>query len=82
MTDYSKIEQEVDAQADLIRDVASKVWHFTEHGFEEVKSSAHESEALEKNGFKISDRVIAGIDQPPPWDRREGDQAKEHRCQC
>ena len=42
--------------------MASSVWEFAELGFEEAKSSAYESEVLEKNGFKISDRGIGGID--------------------
>jgi aminobenzoyl-glutamate utilization protein B len=62
MSDYTKIEKEVDAQADMIWDVASNVWEFAELGYEEFKSSAYESEVLEKNGFKISDRGIGGID--------------------
>ncbi len=62
MTDYTKIEKEVDAQADLIWDMASNVWEFAELGYDEVKSSAYESEALEKNGFKISDRGAGGLD--------------------
>jgi len=62
MTDYTKIEKEVDAQADLIWDIASNVWEFAELGYEEVKSSSYESEALEKKGFTISDRGIGGLD--------------------
>jgi aminobenzoyl-glutamate utilization protein B len=62
MSDYSKIEKEVDAQADVIWDMASNVWQFAELGFQEEQSSAYESEVLEKNGFKISDRGIGGID--------------------
>jgi len=62
MANYTKIEKAVDDQADLIWDVASNVWEFAELGFEEVQSSAYASEALEKNGFKISDRGIGGID--------------------
>jgi aminobenzoyl-glutamate utilization protein B len=62
MTDYKKLEKEVDAQAELIWDVASNVWEFAELGYEEVQSSAYESEVLEKNGFKISDRGIGGLD--------------------
>jgi aminobenzoyl-glutamate utilization protein B len=62
MTDYTKLEQEVDAQADLIWDVASNVWEFAELGYEEEQSSAYESVALDNNGFKISDRGIGGID--------------------
>jgi aminobenzoyl-glutamate utilization protein B len=62
MTDYSKIEAEVDAIADEIWDVASHVWEFAELGMEELKSSAHASSALEKHGFKISDRGIGGLD--------------------
>jgi aminobenzoyl-glutamate utilization protein B len=62
MTDYTKLEKEVDAQADMIWDVASNVWEFAELGYEEFKSSAYESEVLEKSGFKISDRGIGGLD--------------------
>jgi aminobenzoyl-glutamate utilization protein B len=62
MTDYTKLEKAVDAQADLIWDVASNVWEFAELGYAELKSSAYEAEVLEKNGFKISDRGIGGLD--------------------
>jgi aminobenzoyl-glutamate utilization protein B len=62
MTDYAKIEKEVDAQAELIWDMAYNVWKFAELGLEEEQSSAYESAALEKNGFKISDRGIGGCD--------------------
>ena len=40
MTDYTKLEKEVDAQADMIWDVASNVWEFAELGYEELNSSA------------------------------------------
>jgi len=68
MTDYTKIEKEVDAQANMIWDVASNVWEFAELGYEEFKSSAYESEVLEKNGFAISDRASAASIPPglPP----------------
>ena len=62
MTDYSGIEKEVDAHADTIWDMASKVWEFAELGMQEVKSSAYASALLEKNGFAISDRGIGGLD--------------------
>jgi len=62
MTDYKDLEKEVNAQADVIWDMASHVWEFAELGYEELKSSAYESEVLEKNGFKISDRGIGGLD--------------------
>jgi len=62
MTDYKKIEQEVDAVSNMIWDVASNVWDFAELGYKEFQSSSHVSETLEKNGFKISDRGIGGID--------------------
>ena len=62
MTDYTKLEKEVDAVSDLIWDMASNVWEFAELGYEEFKSSAYECEALEKNGFTISDRGIGGLD--------------------
>jgi aminobenzoyl-glutamate utilization protein B len=61
MNDYSKIENEVNAQADTIWDVASKVWEYAELGYEEFQSSAYASEVLEKNGFEISDRGIGGL---------------------
>jgi aminobenzoyl-glutamate utilization protein B len=62
VADYTKLEKEVDAQADVIWDMASKVWTFAELGFQEKQSSAYESAVLEKNGFRISDRGIGGID--------------------
>lgn len=62
MAGYTKIEQEVEAVAEVIWDMASKVWVFAELGFEEDQSSSYESAVLEKNGFKISDRGIGGID--------------------
>jgi aminobenzoyl-glutamate utilization protein B len=62
MTDYAKIEAEVDAVADVIWDVGLHVWEFAEVGMEEVKSSAIAQEALETSGFKISDRGIGGLD--------------------
>ncbi len=62
MTEYTKLEKEVNAQADVIWDMASNVWTFAELGFQEEQSSAYESEVLEKNGFTISDRGIGGID--------------------
>ncbi len=46
----------------MIWDVASNVWKFAELGYEEIKSSAYESEVLEKNGFKISGRGDGGLD--------------------
>jgi aminobenzoyl-glutamate utilization protein B len=62
MTDYTKLEQLVDSNADVVLDMADKVWKFAELGFNELKSSAYESTVLEKNGFKISDRGIGGLD--------------------
>ena len=62
MTDYTKLEQEVDAQADAIWDLGSKVWEFAEVGCEEEQSSAYASAVLEKNGFKISNQGIGGLD--------------------
>jgi aminobenzoyl-glutamate utilization protein B len=52
MNDYTKLEAEVDAQADVIWGMASHVWEFAELGYVELKSSAYESEVLEKNGFR------------------------------
>ena len=48
MKDYSKLGKELDAVADLIWDMASKVW---ELGFEEAESSAYES-AVEYFGIE------------------------------
>jgi aminobenzoyl-glutamate utilization protein B len=61
-TDYEKITREVNAIADVVWDMASKVWEFAELGFEEVNSSKYESDVLEKNGFTISERGIGGLD--------------------
>jgi aminobenzoyl-glutamate utilization protein B len=62
MTDYAKIEAEVDAVAGVIWDVALHVWQFAELGMQELKSSALAQEALEKSGLKIGDRGIGGLD--------------------
>ena len=62
MTDYLEIDKEVDKHSDAIWDLASHVWAFAEVGLEEQKSSAYASALLEKNGFKISDRGIGGLD--------------------
>jgi aminobenzoyl-glutamate utilization protein B len=62
MTDYTNLEEEVNALGDVIWDMASKVWEFAELGFEELQSSAYESAVLEKHGFSIGDRGIGGID--------------------
>jgi aminobenzoyl-glutamate utilization protein B len=40
MTDYKDLEKEVDAQADVIWDMASNVWKFAELGLKEEQSSA------------------------------------------
>ncbi len=62
MPEINMIDTEVEALADVIWDMASNVWEFAELGYEELKSSAYESEVLEKYGFKISDRGIGGLD--------------------
>ena len=62
LNDYAKIETEVNTRADVIWDMALNVWKFAELGLQELQSSAYESAVLEKNGFKISDRGIGGID--------------------
>jgi aminobenzoyl-glutamate utilization protein B len=62
MTDYSKVDNEVDAVADEIWDLGSQVWKYAEVGFEELESSAYASAVLEKHGFTISDRGIGGLD--------------------
>jgi metal-dependent amidase/aminoacylase/carboxypeptidase family protein len=41
MHDYTKLEQLVDSNADVILDMADKVWKFAELGFNELKSSAY-----------------------------------------
>ncbi|MEK6235270.1 MAG: hypothetical protein N2C14_11225 [Planctomycetales bacterium] len=56
MTNYAKLEQEVAAQDDLIWDMASRVWEFAELGYQELESSAYESEILEKNDYEITSR--------------------------
>ncbi len=56
------MEQEVNAIAEVIWDMASKVWTLAELGLEEEKSSAYESRVLEQHGFTIGDRGVGGID--------------------
>ena len=62
MTDYTKLDQEVEAVADDIWDMAFKVWEFAELGFEEVQSSVYEAGMLKKHGFEIVSKGIGGID--------------------
>jgi aminobenzoyl-glutamate utilization protein B len=62
MSDYTKIEKQVDALADQIWDLASKVWEYAEVGMEEEQSSSYAQALLEQHGFKISDRGIGGLD--------------------
>ena len=62
MTDYTDIEQEVDAVEGAIWDVASALWGFAELGYKEFQSSAYVSQTLEQHGFEISDRGVGGID--------------------
>jgi len=62
MSDYGKIDREVNALSDTIWDMATKVWSFAELGFAELESSAYEAGVLAKSGFKIGDRGIGGID--------------------
>ncbi len=62
MTDYTKLDQEVDAVAGDIWDMASKVWEFAELGFEEVQSSVYEAGMLKKHGFDTVDKGTGGID--------------------
>mgnify|MGYP001545778017 FL=1 len=62
MSDYTKVEKQVDALADEIWDLAFKVWGFAELGLEEQQSSAYAQALLQKHGFEISDRGIGGLD--------------------
>ena len=62
MTDYTKLEKEVENLDEAIWDIASHVWEFAELGYKEFKSSAYEAGFLEKNGFTISDRGIGGCE--------------------
>jgi len=62
MTDYGQLEHEVDAVEGLIWDVASHVWEYAELGYKEYKSSSYVCEALEKQGFAISERGIGGLE--------------------
>ena len=62
MTEYAKLEKEVDAVSDTIWDVASKVWEFAELSYKEVQSSPYVAATLKKNGFAISDKGIGGLD--------------------
>jgi aminobenzoyl-glutamate utilization protein B len=62
MTDYSKLDEIVDKNADVIIDMADTVWNEPELGFHEVKSSAYEGIVLADHGFAMSDRGIGGLD--------------------
>ncbi|GAL18641.1 hypothetical protein JCM19235_2064 [Vibrio maritimus] len=48
MTDYSKIDNEVEQLASVIWDMAEQVWDYAELSYEEFKSSALESAVLAK----------------------------------
>lgn len=61
MSKYEKLDNEVKALSDVIWDMASNVWDFAELSYEEFKSSAYESAVLEKFGFEIVERDIAGL---------------------
>ena len=62
MTDYGQLEHDVDAVEGLIWDVASHVWEYAELGYKEYKSSSYVCEALEQQGFAISERGIGGLE--------------------
>ena len=62
MTNYSKLEEIVENNKDIIVDMADKVWNTPELGCREVKSSSYEGTVLAKNGFNMSDRGIGGLD--------------------
>jgi hypothetical protein len=47
VTDYAKLEKEVGAKADVIWDMASKIWTFAELGIEGKKSSAYEATVID-----------------------------------
>jgi aminobenzoyl-glutamate utilization protein B len=74
LTDYTDIEKQVEAHADDIWELAKVVWEHAEVGLEEVCSSAAASAVLEKNGFKIGDRGIGGLDTSwiGTWSHGEG----------
>ncbi|MGZ9899981.1 amidohydrolase [Shewanella gaetbuli] len=62
MTDYTKIDQEVQGLSSEIWNMARNVWEFAELSYEEFKSSALESAVLAKHGFEITERAVAGLD--------------------
>ena len=62
MTDYTKLDEIVENNKDIIIDMADKVWNTPELGYHEVESSSYEGTVLAKNGFNMSDRGIGGLD--------------------
>ncbi|WP_047042139.1 amidohydrolase [Vibrio mexicanus] len=62
MTDYTKLDNEVTNIADELWAVSSKVWELAELSYQEIESSALESALLEKHGFTIEQRNIAGLE--------------------
>ena len=63
MTDYTKIENEVNVQAEEIWYMAFNVWEFAELGYEEKQSAAYEQAVLEMNVFEINKTA----QQPRAW---------------
>lgn len=62
MSDYTKLDQEITEIADELWSVSSKVWELAELSYQEIESSALESALLEKHGFIIEQRNIAGLE--------------------
>ncbi|QIA63716.1 amidohydrolase [Vibrio astriarenae] len=62
MSDYQNLDNEVTAIADELWAVSSKVWELAELSYQEIESSALESALLEKHGFEIVERNIAGLE--------------------
>ncbi|GAM54748.1 hypothetical protein JCM19231_4484 [Vibrio ishigakensis] len=62
MSDYTKLDQEVTEIADELWSVSSRVWQLAELSYQEIESSAIESALLEKHGFTIEARNIAGLE--------------------
>ena len=62
MSNYTQLDQEVTEIADELWSVSSKVWELAELSYQEIESSAIESALLEKHGFTIEQRNIAGLE--------------------
>lgn len=62
MTDYGKIDANVEAEKEAIIKTGDYIWSNAEVSYEEFKSSAYYQELFESRGFTVSDQGIGGLE--------------------